>query len=301
MTDAATWEAFPEGLSPIAPRVGPFPLRPFLEALWHHRTDRHAELHIEASASGAAAVVASGGLVTFAGESGLTDYHTPVGIEGADALVAALQRFPKTPFRLDSIPSEAVEPIAEALSRNGVDAIVAEDEIVAVLSLPETYDDWLASLGKKQRHEVRRKRRRFEAEFGKIAIRRHTGDAIEVFCAMHRLSAGEKGQFMTEPMEDLFTALLMTAGASIHLLTCDGVPRAAAFGFESDEGYFYYNSAYDPAASMASPGVVLFSMMIETEIERGANVFDFLKGDQQYKFRHGAKPRQLFTIEGRIS
>jgi CelD/BcsL family acetyltransferase involved in cellulose biosynthesis len=240
-------------------------------------------------------------VVTFAGESRLTDYHTPIGPDGPGALVAALQRFPGTPFRLDSIPPEAVGPIVDALSGDGIEPTVSEDEIVAVLPLPSSYDDWLTSLGKKQRHEVRRKRRRFEAEFGTIEIQRHTGDAIEVFCIMHRLSAGEKGQFMNDPMESLFTQLLTTAGASIHLLTCDGVPRAAAFGFESDEGYFYYNSAYDPAAAMASPGVVLFSAMIETEIERGAVVFDFLKGDEPYKFRHGAEPRQLFAIEGRTS
>ena len=50
---------------------------------------------------------------------------------------------------------------------------------------------------------------------------------------------------------------------------------------------------------MASPGIVLFSAMIENEIERGAEIFDFLKGDEQYKFKHGAEPRQLYAIEGR--
>lgn len=299
MTDSTDWSAFPEGLKPIAPKVGPFPQRPFLEALWHHRADQAAELHIEASSAGAAAVVASGGFVTFAGESGLTDYHAPVGPDGATALAAAMRRFPGMPFCLDSLPVEAVDPITDALGANGVVSSVSEDETVAVLTLPSTYDDWLGSLGKKQRHEVRRKRRRFETEFGTIEIERHTGDAIEAFCAMHRLSAGEKGQFMTAPMEHLFSALLDTAGASIHLLTCEGVARAAAFGFETEDGYFYYNSAYDPAAAMASPGVVLFASMIEIEIERGAGVFDFLKGSEQYKFRHGAEPRQLFVIEGR--
>lgn len=301
MTDATKWDTYPESLQPLAKHLGPFPQRPFLQALWRHRSNRDVELHIEASETGAAAVVASKELVTFAGESGLTDYHSPVGPTGAEALVAALQCFPKTPFRLDSVPLEAVKPIVEALSQSGIDSSISEDAVVAVLALPSTYDDWLASLGKKQRHEVRRKRRRFAADFGAIEIQRHTGDAADTFSAMHRLSAGDKGQFMTERMESLFADLLQTAGASIHLLTCDGVPRAAAFGFESDEGYFYYNSAYDPAAAMASPGVVLFSMMIEAEIERGAVVFDFLKGEEQYKFRHGANPRQLFTIDGRIS
>jgi CelD/BcsL family acetyltransferase involved in cellulose biosynthesis len=299
VTSTADWDLFPQDLAPIAPNVGPFPQRPFLEALWHHRDDQRAALHIEASASGAAAVVASEGLVGLAGRSDLTDYHSPIGPDGAEALAAALQRFSGMPFKLDSLPSEAVGPIVGSLSDSGIESTVSDDETIAVLSLPSTYDDWLASLGKKQRHEVRRKRRRFEEEFGVVEIERHEGEAIDVFCAMHRLSVGEKGQFMTEAMESLFSELLGTAGASIHLLTCEGAARAAAFGFEADDGYYYYNSAYDPAAAMASPGIVLFSAMIETEIERGAVVFDFLKGNEQYKFRHGAEARRLHAIEGR--
>ncbi len=299
MTLKDNWEIFPENLEPIAPRTGPFAHKPFLESMWHHRTDKDAVLHIEASSSGAAAVVASDGIISFAGQSNLTDYHSPVGPTGAEAVVAALQRFPSTPFNLDSLPTEAVDPIVEQLTAAGIETSVSEHETAAVLPLPPTYDDWLGSIGKKQRHEVRRKHRRFEAEFGVIEIERHAGDAIEAFCTMHRLSAGEKGMFMTAPMQDYFAELLDTAGASIHLLTCDGVPRAAAFGFETDDGYYYYNSAYDPASAMASPGVVLFTEMIRTEIERGAVVFDFLKGDEQYKFRHGAEPRQLFAVKGR--
>jgi len=293
------WASFSGNLEPIAPRIGPFPHRPFLEALWKHRDDRGSELHIETSSSGAAAVVLSNGRVAFAGQSDLTDYHSPVGSDGAEALAAAVGHFRATPFTLDSLPKEATGPIMDALDAAGIDGTVSKDETAAVLDLPVTYEDWLGSLGKKQRHEVRRKRRRFAEEFGAIEIERHTSDAIGAFCTMHRLSTGEKGRFMTKAMEDYFTRLLMTAGASIHLLMCDGVARAAAFGFETDAGYFYYNSAYDPAAAMASPGVVLFSSMIETEIERGASVFDFLKGDEPYKFRHGAEPRQLFAITGR--
>lgn len=301
MTPSRTWEAFPEDLEATAPRVGPFPHRPFLEALWHHRAGSAAELHIETSPTGACALVESDGYVSFAGQTNLTDYHAPLGPDGPLAVVAGLERFPGTPFRLDSLPAEAATPIVEALEAAGVRATTSDHEIAAVLSLPTSYEDWLAALGKKQRHEVRRKRRKFEAEFGAIEIERHTGDAIDAFCQMHRLSAGDKGEFMTAPMEAYFAELLESAGASIHLLLCEGVARAAAFGFETPDGYYYYNSAYDPAAAMASPGVVLFSAMIETEIERGALVFDFLKGDEQYKFRHGAEPRQLYVVEGRTT
>ncbi|MEN8041726.1 MAG: GNAT family N-acetyltransferase [Actinomycetota bacterium] len=293
------WDTFPDDQPPVAPHIGPFAQRPFLEAVSSNSQRTDIQLHIEVSDHGGAAVTLSDGIVEFAGESGLTDYHTPVGENGVEDLIKALRRFADTPFRLDSLPIEASRPIEDALDREGIPTTISEHESTAVLMLPDSYDGWLASLGKKQRHEVRRKRRRFAEEFGEIVLERHTGDAIDAFCTMHRLSAGEKGQFMTGPMQDYFAQLLDTAGASIHMLMCDGVPRAAAFGFETDDGYYYYNSAYDPAAAMASPGIVLFSSMIETEIERGASIFDFLKGDEPYKYRHGAEPRQLFMITGR--
>ena len=117
---------------------------------------------------------------------------------------------------------------------------------------------------------------------------------------MHRTSPGDKGEFMTPSMAAFFGDLVTGAGAVIHLLVCGGRPLAAAFGFETDAGYFYYNSALETDAAHASPGVVLFSTMIDTQIERGATVFDFLKGDERYKFRHGAEPRQLYALEGSL-
>ncbi len=180
-----------------------------------------AELHIETSPTGACAVVSSDGCVFFAGQTNLTDYHTPVGPDGPLAVVAALERFPDTPFRLATHRGGVLQSLRRSKLR-GMSATTSDHEIAAVLSLPTSYEDWLAALGKKQRHEVRRKRRKFEAEFGAIEIERHTGDAIDAFCQMHRLSAGEKGEFMTEPMEAYFAELLDSAGASIHLLLCDG-------------------------------------------------------------------------------
>ena len=105
---------------------------------------------------------------------------------------------------------------------------------------------------------------------------------------------------MTDEMRAYFEELLDTGGASIHTLVCDGIARAKAFGFETGEGYFYYNSAYDADAAMASPGIVLLASMIEAQIERGAKVFDFLKGDERYKFKHGASPRPLYAVSGRL-
>ena len=295
---AGGWDIFPYDLKAVAPGAGPFPHRPFLETVWNHRDDRNSGLHVEVVDDGAVAFVITDDHLAFAGQSNLTDYHTPLGRNGVEAIATALLSFPGTTFRFDSLPDEARIAVEAGVETVGGRWRTAEDEVAAVLALPDTYDGWLASIGKKERHEVRRKRRRFESEFGEIEIVRHGPEAIDMFCAMHRSSQGDKGMFMTGGMQRYFEDLLEHAGATIHTLMCDGIPRANAFGFETEDGYFYYNSAYDMDAAMASPGIVLLASMIETQIARGATVFDFLKGDERYKFKHGAQPRQLFIVTG---
>lgn len=292
------WASLPADLPPAADHVGPFPHGPFLAAAERAvGTDPDAVRVHRTDAGGAIAVVVEGGAVRLAGPAHLTDYHAPLGTDPG-AVARALADFPGHRFVLDSLPRDAADVVTRGLELLGADHRVDEDESTAVLALPGSYDDWLMSIGKKERHEVRRKRRRFEDEFGAIAVERRGADAVAEFCAMHRTSPGAKGAFMTDAMESLFTDLADEAGASVHRLVCDGVVRAAAFGFETEHGYFYYNSAYDPDAAMASPGVVLLSALIEGQIERGVTVFDFLKGDERYKYRHGAERRQLFSIEG---
>jgi CelD/BcsL family acetyltransferase involved in cellulose biosynthesis len=298
MTPADPWDAFPGGIRSRSPHTGPFPHRPFLAAVERAAGTPPEAILIEADAGGAIALV-DDGHVRMAGPPDLTDYHSPLG-DDPDVIARALSRFRGRRFRFDSLPADARDLMVAGATAAGVEPDITEHESTAVLDLPASYDDWLASIGKKERHEVRRKRRRFVTEFGDIELVRRGADAAEHFYAMHRTSQGDKGGFMTERMQTFFTDLLVTADAVIHDLVCDGIVRASAFGFETPGGYYYYNSAYDPDAAMASPGVVLFSSMIEDQIRRGVSVFDFLKGDERYKYRHGATPRALYVVEGEV-
>lgn len=295
VTDA--FDHLPDDLPPIAPRTGPFPHRAFLRAVERTTPVVGAEILTVDGPAGAVILVVDDGTVRFAGPGDLTDYHSPLGDVG-DPLIETFLGLSGHSFRFDSMPIEVRDVMVPALEAVSASCAVTDHDATAVLDLPGSFDDWLASIGKKERHEVRRKRRRFEAEFGAIEVERVGAEGIAEFSSMHRSSEGEKGTFMTDGMEAFFLDLLETAGASIHNLVCGGAVRASAFGFETPSGYFYYNSAYDRDAAMASPGVVLFSSLIELQIERGATVFDFLKGQEPYKYRHGAVARPLYAAEG---
>lgn len=241
--------------------------------------------------------------VEFAGEADLTDYHSPLGSPEVPALAAVVAELPAgTDLFLDSLPDEAARSVVASLRSVGIEPVVEQHEAAAVLSLPDTFDDYLMALGKKERHELRRKRRRFDKEVGPGRVERRRGpDAVALFASLHRRSAGDKGEFMTDAMEEFFLGLHEEAGGVIDVLVdASGRPASAIFSFEDHEGFYLYNSAFEPEMMQLSPGNVMLSHLIERSIDAGLEVFDFLKGDEGYKFRLGAQERPLYVVSATV-
>ena len=193
-------------------------------------------------------------------------------------------------YRFDSLPREAAALFAGALDSAGLADEMTAHESTAVLELPSSFDDYLANIGKKERHETRRKLRRFEQSQGPARIVTYTepGPALMRFARLHRLADGSKSAFMTAAMTRLFVDLVSLEGWQVDVLYGDGPGSlAATVSFVDKDGYYLYNSAYDPAARDSSPGVVLLTSLISRAIDQGLAVFDFLKGDEQYKYRMG--------------
>ena len=282
-------------LEPVAPAIGPFLQPHFVELVSGGAAEvfEHEE--------GAAVLHVEGGVVRFAGDAELTDYHSPLGGDTAGLfaeLAASLGADHR--FDLDSMPIEAAEPVVKGLEMAGRTTTLEQHAVAAVLPLPGTFDEYLDSIGKKQRHELRRKRRRYQEHLGEMVFESHTerGWAFDEFVRLHRMAGGEKGTFMSDARRAFFASLLDCPGWEIDLLRIPGETRAAAclFTYVDDEGWFLYNSAYDTEIRDASPGAVIVGAGIERAIDQGAPVFDFLKGDEVYKFRMGAGERPLFRV-----
>lgn len=285
-------------LPPLAAATGPFCTEDFL-ALVAGYDDGEGVLASTPDALIPLRVV--DGTVRFAGDSEVTDYHSPRG-DGTEALIADLAADPPAPaFVLDSLPEEAAKPLVAGLTGAGWRVETSVHEVCAVLSLPDSFDEYLAAIGKKERHEVRRKRRRFEEVAGPVRHETHTGTgwAFAEFLRLHRLAEGDKGTFMTAERTDFFADLATLDGWRFDLLRTGDSAAAAVFGYADSTGYYLYNSGYDPDLAGASPGVVLLGSMIETSISERRPLFDFLKGDETYKFRLGADRRPLTEIRAR--
>jgi CelD/BcsL family acetyltransferase involved in cellulose biosynthesis len=205
----------------------------------------------------------------------------------------------------------AAEALADAFGRremaNGWTLNVEREDVCPVLSLPAggTFDDYLATLGKKDRHEIRRKLRRAEAH-GEVRLTDSPDPLadLEAFIDLHQRKWGDRGLFPATPGGDasrvFFRRLFEEHGPNGELrlafLTVGDQRIAAGVHFQTPEGYLYYNAGVDPDARELSPGVVMVATLIQRAINEGCRRLDFLRGDEPYKYEWGSVDEPIQRI-----
>ncbi|HEX2178658.1 MAG TPA: GNAT family N-acetyltransferase [Actinomycetota bacterium] len=257
---------------------------------------------------------AAGRRMRFLGGDDLTDYQGPL-ISGPEHRPAVAEAFLK--FLLEDysewdyleakglpVPFHFSEWLVEVADRTGLEFDLELHELTAVLMLPGTWQEYLASLGSKKRHELERKTRRFDRE-ASSAVLRTADDAslendVETFIGLHKTSAGEKGEFMLPAREKFFRNVASTLQPlgllSLDQLELEGRTIASTISFRYDGVLNLYNSAYDLSLRPISPGLILVSRLIERSIEEGLRRFDFLRGRERYKYDLGAEALPLHSI-----
>lgn len=175
--------------------------------------------------------------------------------------------------------------------------------------LPPSFEDYLSLLGKKERHELRRKIRRAEDAAQGVFFRlTRTAEEFErdfpSFLALHRKSQSEKAAFMDDRMEGFFreTAEGFFSAGRLRLAFLSGGngDMASAFQIEWNGSLLLYNSGFDPARREASPGVVLLARCIEDAIRQGFREYDFLRGRERYKYDLGGRDRRVYRASIRV-
>ncbi len=210
------------------------------------------------------------------------------------------------------------DPAADALeqafgdrrAQAGWRVALEREDVCPVASLPEggTFDEYLATLGKKSRHEIRRKIRRAEAA-GEVALE-DSGDPLadlDEFIDLHQRRWGEDGLFKPGPGGDasrtffrrLFELLAPDGTVKLTFLRVGERRIAAGVHLETEDSFLYFNAGVDPEARELSPGVVMVARYVERAIAQGKRRMDFLRGDEPYKYEWGAvdEPIQRLLVQ----
>jgi len=297
----------------------------FLKLYWEEFGEETDELLLafgeeeDGAQVAAVAFERAAGRLRFLGGTEVTDYMGPVA--GPDAgesfskeLFAALARRDDWGIAdLRGLPEDGswLGRLEEGARAQGFETEVAHDQngVAPFLRLPGSYDEYLAGLPAKLRHEIKRKARKLNAEAGAYSISVAHEDtlvpSLDRFVELHRTSEGPKGVFMQPGMEIFFRrlgeAFLSRGIFSLVFLSVGGTKVAGTIGFRFDGTYSLYNSAFDRELRHLSPGMVLVAEDIRIAIEGGSSAFDMLKGDYEYKYRFGAYPRAIKCLQVRRS
>ena len=212
-----------------------------------------------------------------------------------------------TVWDLHSVPgaSPTVVAVPALASAAGLEVKVAVEERCPVLDLPASWEAYLASLSGKHRHELTRKMRRLEREAPDArpacaATPEAIAARLDEFLTLHRSSRTGKARFMDARMETFFrraVALLAERGmARLWLLDAPDGPMAAFITIEWNGTVGLYNSGFHPDRAQLSPGLVLLAHLVRDAIERGKPRFDFLRGEERYKYEFGPTPEDVCTV-----
>jgi CelD/BcsL family acetyltransferase involved in cellulose biosynthesis len=174
------------------------------------------------------------------------------------------------------------------------------------IPLSGNWETYLAGIDKKQRHEIRRKIRR--AENSPLAVRWYiVTDEDDLDAEIDALLAlmaqdAEKESFLTGVMRSQMRmavhAAFQAGWLQLSFLEVGGSKAAGYLNFDYGNHIWVYNSGLGDQFRELSPGWVLLAYLLQWAIENGRTAFDFMRGDEDYKYRFGAINR--FVLRARI-
>lgn len=172
------------------------------------------------------------------------------------------------------------------------------------IPLPGDYDEYLAGIDKKQRHEIRRKLRNVEQSFitpnlyfveDSHDLHAETQAFIDLM-----IQDPNKRDFLTEPMQQHIHKTAQTAHDNgwlqLAFLTLNGEKAAANMSFNFNNRLWLYNSGWEWEFRDYSPGWLLLAYLLEWANEQGLDEFDFMRGNEAYKYKFGGIDRHIYRV-----
>lgn len=181
-------------------------------------------------------------------------------------------------------------------ARPADDQAILPMEPCPYVSLPPTWEELTQKLGKKMRSNLGYYDRLLQKTFSEV---RYTlADASTLDAGMTALFAlhqsrwnarwlpGVLGGKRTQAFHrDVAARFLEQGWLRLHLLFLDGEIRSALYCFVVGGRTLYYLGGFAPELSKYSLGTLLTAQAIRQAIAEGHTEFDFLRGNEAYKYR----------------
>jgi CelD/BcsL family acetyltransferase involved in cellulose biosynthesis len=210
-------------------------------------------------------------------------------------------------LNLSSMPSNSSN--LAPLQAGGEPWQAEETFICPVINLPLAWETLFKSFGKSKRKHQRRYRRRLDEVFpdrwGWQMIK-NPAELDHILDEMIRLhqakwqSLGEPGGFATPDIitfhHTIAHRFLEKGWLWLYCLRIEEQLAAIEYAYQYRGRVYSLASGLNPDFTDFSPGQVLTEMMIRQAVEAGLQEYDFLRGDEPYKFEWNATARYDLTL-----
>lgn len=172
---------------------------------------------------------------------------------------------------------------------------------------PDGWEAYWAGRKAKLKANLRRRRRSLES-LGEVTIT-HCASEGELDALWPETQRLHRARWRGRHTRSLFTHPLgqqfyrAVASAFLHLgwldlafLCLDGRPIAFHYGFRYKRRYYYYIPAFDPDYAAYAPSTQLMIYLMQRAWETGCEVFDFLIGDEPYKYDWATEDQQTVRL-----
>ena len=201
---------------------------------------------------------------------------------------------------------DADSPLVEAARADGW--TIENSEVCPVLTFPDNYDEYVKSLGKNTREQIKRYPRRLEKQFEVKYELAQTPDQVDEFwqqlVELHGKRWRARGQtgVLALPSRRRFHRqichrFLERDWLRLWRLKCDGRPTCVLLSYFWGGKYWFFIGGFEPDLMRWSVGTCLFSRVFREAIGEGATEFDFLRGAEDYKYRFGAVDRDYVNLK----
>jgi CelD/BcsL family acetyltransferase involved in cellulose biosynthesis len=226
----------------------------------------------------------------------------------ADVVVAAFARALATDPRVQAVDLRPLAGESSNLPRLQRELALHDGlvechthSVCPVMNLPPTWGAFVADRSRNYRKKIGEYERRLARDLDVRVRRTETReDLARDMPALVRLHGerwgGESRAFQSvqyRRFHERLARLMLDRGA-LRLFTLESGSRSLAmlYCFSDGHRYYYYQAGRDPELSRYRVGFVLMHQAMKAAIEEGVEVFDFLRGAEEYKY-HWAVRHQM--------
>ena len=164
------------------------------------------------------------------------------------------------------------------------------------MPIPNSMDILMNGLSANLRRNLRRRLRKLEKDYHRVELKNYDEftsieEAMKIFFELHQKrwkSQRMPGVFKTKEVRDFYIDVVKlfadNGWLALYFLTANDEPVASQYCLEYDRKMYFCLPGFDPDYSKYGVGNLILAKIIEKCVEKGIEEYDFLKGDESYKF-----------------